>query len=304
MRKEDNLENEIKDLRHQGSAESRQRIFGEVRQALGEKPQQQAVHAQRHIWRIVMQTKMIKYVAAAVIILGVMAGIYVLNGTVEISSAVLATELAQLQENMQNAPWLYMERETSVGIYETWIGFETRLLAGQFPSGGLFLYNHQERRRYEYDPDTDTIKVAPSYSEELPASPLDFVNYIIKGSQDEGYRITRKNRRDNGKKIDIYIIEIPGEDENIILTLQVDTQSRLPVGLEILITDPRGKIKESSSYTSTIEYPKTGPKTIYDMGAPDSAKIDKIVIKNRITGRGGSKIVDKTIDDIKNPDKQ
>ena len=53
MLKEDNLEDEIKNLGHQGSAESRQRIWAEVRRALDEQ-QQQAAGEQPQIWRDIM----------------------------------------------------------------------------------------------------------------------------------------------------------------------------------------------------------------------------------------------------------
>ena len=61
MQNEDNLENEIRDLGHLGSAETRQLIFGEVRRSLGENQEQQAAGGERQIGRKVMQSRMIKY---------------------------------------------------------------------------------------------------------------------------------------------------------------------------------------------------------------------------------------------------
>ena len=70
MLSNEHLEDEITNLGHPGSVESRQRIFAEVRRTLYE--EQQAAGEQPQIWRYIMQSRMIKYVAAAVIVIGVL----------------------------------------------------------------------------------------------------------------------------------------------------------------------------------------------------------------------------------------
>ena len=79
MLSRDNLEDEIKNMGHQGSVESRQRIFAEVRRALNE--QQQAAGEQSQKWRNIMQSRMIKYAAAAVIVIGILVMVSMMGGS-------------------------------------------------------------------------------------------------------------------------------------------------------------------------------------------------------------------------------
>ena len=99
MLKEDNLEDEIKNLGHQGSAESRQRIWAEVRRALDEQ-QQQAAGEQPQIWRDIMQSRMIKYGAAAVIVIGVLVIVSVMGGSPD-GAGVAWAEVVEAFNNVQ-----------------------------------------------------------------------------------------------------------------------------------------------------------------------------------------------------------
>ncbi|KPK76457.1 MAG: hypothetical protein AMJ79_06535 [Phycisphaerae bacterium SM23_30] len=81
MQPKDNLEQQIINLQHQADAETQQRIFSRIRQALNEDQKQQTAHMQPHIWSTIMQNRIIKYAAAAVIIIGVLVTVSFLGGS-------------------------------------------------------------------------------------------------------------------------------------------------------------------------------------------------------------------------------
>jgi len=92
MRPSENIEKLIKKLHYETSAETHDRVLGNVLMALDKK--QKAGAMAPDIWRMIMKTKMIKLAAAAVIIAVVLVGINLLGGNG--ANAVYASVVKQL----------------------------------------------------------------------------------------------------------------------------------------------------------------------------------------------------------------
>jgi len=94
MRPSENIEKLIEKLRYETSAETHDRVFGNVMQALDEKAKQKAGVIKPDLWRMIMKTKVTKLAAAAVIIVAVFVGIYQFGG--DGASIVFADIVEQL----------------------------------------------------------------------------------------------------------------------------------------------------------------------------------------------------------------
>ncbi|MBN2594046.1 MAG: hypothetical protein JXA81_11105 [Sedimentisphaerales bacterium] len=95
MRPSENIEKLIKKLNYETSAETHDRVLGNVLLALDKKAKQKAGAMAPDLWRMIMKTKITKLAAAAVIIAAVLVGILQLDGNG--ANAVYAGVVEQLQ---------------------------------------------------------------------------------------------------------------------------------------------------------------------------------------------------------------
>ncbi|MBN2592361.1 MAG: hypothetical protein JXA81_02555, partial [Sedimentisphaerales bacterium] len=94
MRPFENIEKSIEKLHYETSAETHDKIYDNIMQALNEKQKQKSGAMAPDIWRMIMKTNTTKLAAAAVIIAAVLVGIHLLgsNG----ANAVYASVVQQL----------------------------------------------------------------------------------------------------------------------------------------------------------------------------------------------------------------
>ena len=94
MRPSENIEKLIKKLHYETSAETHERVIGNVLLALDKKAKQKAGAIAPDLWRMIMKTKVTKLAAATVIIAAVLVGTYLLGGNG--ANAVYAHVVEQL----------------------------------------------------------------------------------------------------------------------------------------------------------------------------------------------------------------
>src|SRR4030043_2310170 len=89
MRPADNIEKLIKKLRYKASAETHERVLGNVLQALDKSEKEKSGAIAPSIWRTIMKSPIIKLAAAAVIIIAVITGVSsFLGGTVTFGDVI------------------------------------------------------------------------------------------------------------------------------------------------------------------------------------------------------------------------
>jgi outer membrane lipoprotein-sorting protein len=109
MRPSENIEKLIKKLRYKTSAETREKVLGNVLQALDEKQKQKAGVTQPEIWRTIMNSKIIKLATAAAVIVAVLVGFLYLGGSA-------GNVYADVAERLQKARTLLYTATTSTAI--------------------------------------------------------------------------------------------------------------------------------------------------------------------------------------------
>ena len=100
MRPSDNIEKLIKKLHYETSAETHDRVFGNVLQALDEKEKQKSGVTKPDIWRTIMNTKTRKFATAAMILIAALIGLHFIAGPFSTTSTVYAEVAERLQKAM------------------------------------------------------------------------------------------------------------------------------------------------------------------------------------------------------------
>ncbi|MFC1782933.1 outer membrane lipoprotein carrier protein LolA [Planctomycetota bacterium] len=266
----DNMEQEIKNLHHQASAETRQRIFSEVRQALDEHQKQQTAHRQPQIWSTIMQNKIIKYAAAAVIIIGVLATISFLGGSPDGAQTTWAKVLETFN-NVQQVQGVSIKtmQDGSVVTYKTFIRKPDCLYEEQ--ANGTIIDNGQ-KRLWLFKGET-----AVAF---FPTEPIDDheIFKIIGLFQDEtleGMTITKLDQESNDTTVVYALAYVRPSDQ---LSWQgkayVDTQTNLPTKISAELTSTPKNPGEHQSEEVTFNYDPI-PDDVFDITVPEGYKIVK-----------------------------
>ena len=221
-----------------------------------------------------MKSPITKFAAAAVVIIVVM---FVLqNGSVDIAS----TTYAQMRKNMQKMPWVHViikgtkgtQGEKYYAEMEQWFSDEAQVLAMKKPDGELEFSDYKKGKSYVYDPNAELISLSfinqNNYSKR--AIPLqNGIDSMLSMLTKQGATINHRPGRFEGKEVEIYEIQYRLENMSMNGKMYVDSKSRLPIYGEYETTDAHGN---HGNAEMRFEFPESGPKNIYDIGAPISAQ--------------------------------
>ncbi|MBN2181406.1 MAG: zf-HC2 domain-containing protein, partial [Sedimentisphaerales bacterium] len=223
-----------------------------------------------YIRKTIMKSPIIKIAAAAVIIIA--AAIILHNGSIDLAG----TTYAQMRENIRKMPWVHIITQ---GIYEgqevemeQWFSDEESIIALKKPGGELGFSDYKKGRRYIYDPNTRVISLSFIEPSEYPKNAIPLQNGIdsmLSMLTQQQADIVHRSGRFQGEKVEIYDLEYKVGKITINGRINVDPRSRLPISCEYESTDDEGN---QATAWMRFEFPEKGPKNIYDIGAPDSAK--------------------------------
>lgn len=223
------------------------------------------------IWRKIMNSKLTKLAAAAVII--IVVSLVLQNGSVDIAS----TAFADITEAMKKVPWMHVViEETYSGKQdrlETWTSFESQIHVSK-KADGKIIYQ-RKRALHEYDPDSGTITI--SYGSDNGLEDMGSVwgyweNMMEMVSDAEG-QIIEESSQYEGKEAKIYQIMIASSPFGMPMELKIiaDAEKNLPVFLNQKAFGPNGEVTiEANAY---FDYPESGPADIYEVGVPRTAKV-------------------------------
>jgi len=223
-----------------------------------------------HIWRIIMKSRITKLAAAALVIIAVM---FVLqNGSVDIANTVYA----QIRANMQKMPWVHViVRGTHEGKYvemEQWFSDEAQVIAFKKPDGELEFSDYKKGKQYIYDPNAQTISLSFINKSDYPKVTISLQNGIdsmLSMLNQQETTINHHSGQFEGEEVEIYEIQYQLKKVVIEGKIYVNPKSRLPIYGQYKATDADGKQANARMH---FEFPESGPKNIYDIGAPVTAK--------------------------------
>jgi hypothetical protein len=220
---------------------------------------------------IIMKRPVTKIAAAAVIV--VAAALVILH---ESPAEKANTTYAQMCGNMQKMQWVHIITKDIVEgkdvEMEKWYSDGENVIALKKPGGELEFSDYKKGKSYIYDPNTQVISL--SFIEENDyaknALPLqDGIDSMLSMLTKLKADIDRHSGEFQGQKVEIYEIQYQVEKITVNGKINVNPKSRLPLFCEYKTTDADGN---QATNRMQFKFPQSGPKDIYNMGAPASAK--------------------------------
>jgi hypothetical protein len=220
------------------------------------------------LWRKIMKNPIIKFAAAAVIIISIL--LIFNNSSVDITSNVYA----EITENMQEMPWVHIRMiieyptiNERIAEVEVWYSNNEQVI-GMKDSARAKISYYQNEKKYDYDPDTNSITVSSineaDYSNNVMNLPKQFDSWFKQYSQ-EGAEINHYLGEFEGEEVKIYETKVERGSGKIY----VNPLSRLPIYAEFTDTHQGNQ----GNVQFHFEFPESGPRDIYDLGVPRDTPI-------------------------------
>ncbi|MBN2180266.1 MAG: hypothetical protein JW715_00015 [Sedimentisphaerales bacterium] len=282
MRPADNIEKLINKLRVEPRAEASKRNLEDALAA--QEKATGSAYAKPTVWRIIMKNPITKIAVAAVIVITAIMLLH--NGSMEITSQAFGID--NVIEAMQKAEWIHciMTLEqfsgdpnvTTMNIgdgWESWQSVNPMFSVEKHSDGKIYFSDRGTARTFSYDPQNNIITVKYRNPEALRNTYTSISDMYIKQLADaekNGAKIKRKRDVYQGRQVQILDINYTSEKGlQSIFTIIIDAQTCLPKKATFL----QQHLMEgyAGKMTGTFDYPDTGPKDIYEAGAPRDAKI-------------------------------
>ena len=276
MRPTDNINQLIKKLQLNASADLDKRVLDEIGSASAGWQRANPAQSKPDICRIVMKSTTAKLAAAAVIIIAVLVVIHQFTGLVYVETPAFA----KMIEAVKKMPWAHVfvqsRREGQKEQSQFWYSFTSKVEASKEQNGKLTFDDYSRQVAYAYDPGTEQITISSLRNREFMAgagSPWELLEKIVEVlSENEGAQVTRKSDEYDGSDVEIYKVRIPKGNMGIEEWLfVVDSDTHLIMTLKVRGYDSDGNV--TVFVEMTFDYPDDGPPDIYELGAPGSAAV-------------------------------
>lgn len=268
------LKNMLRDIANEPLPDD---IAGIAKNKTNEFTNQISKQRQQNVWRIIMKSKMTKYIAAAVILIAVVISINYFGGSVDFASIAWAN----VEESLREVNWMHLiykpnevKKKENVVCGEskqvTWIAFRSLIKVEQDSSGKISYSDYSENARYLYNPEDGTVSKSVISGETFPFGsdgPIVLFKQLIEMEKEKGSIIRRKTGKFKGSKVDIWEVLQPIDKGMVIKgELLIDINTNLPLAVKIwrkYYEKVTGQLMEVE-----FEYPTEGPRDIYEAGAP------------------------------------
>jgi len=286
MRPAENIEKLIKNTKIDTNAKVDEVVLDDVLRVF-EKSKKKSAIAQPSIWGIIMKSRITKFAAAAVIIVGTLLSMILFDKT-----GAPAFGMAEVMAAMTKAEWMHMTyeyAEINTGfeviepeIRERWISVNPKRNITVYNNGKINFteYSTDEIKAQQYDVETNVlttryISTSKNYSY---TTIVGMILGDITELQKRGATVEYIDSVYDGNPAKI--INVDTIDDNGVhhkSSTVVDVQTHLPKRRTYLSEGP-GK---STKANIIFDYPQTGPTDIYQAGAPRDAEVR--VIGHKLT---------------------
>jgi len=234
---------------------------------------------QHILWRDVLRSRITKLAAAAVIILGVILSMTVLDKTV-----APAFGMNDVLAAIAQAEWMHMTCDyTKVdtgrdlverGIKETWISVNPKRSITIYKDGSINFvdYLNDALKAQEYDAETKmlTVRYRPASKDYPYATIVDMCLGGLSELEKEGAKVEYTEGVYGGNPVKIINVDMT-DDSGVHLQLSIiaDDQTYLP----ICKTSLREELGKRTTENTVFDYPEMGPTDIYQAGAPRNVEV-------------------------------
>ena len=277
MKPTERIEKLIKERRYKASAETYDKALGSFLQAVDDYVKQKSTPTEPEIWRKIVNSRITKLAAAAVIIITACVVIHQSGGSIDITTVTFA----QITENMKQMPWMHGVVEGAGDRAEAWVCFERRKLVKKWADGEIRFHDDLKQVFQVYDPDSNTVTISRGTADAFSAmggSALYFPRLVMERFEQVGKSVVREPGKYKGK--DATIFKISGFISEFISGFQggmdmkvemiVEAERNVVLFVNQKAYDKAGKLVIEGNFY--FDYPEKGPESIYDVGVPRSAK--------------------------------
>jgi hypothetical protein len=225
------------------------------------------------IWRIIMQSRIIKLAAAAVIITAAMILIKQFGGSIDGA----ATAFGQVTQAVEKMPWVAISGRSEVTqkSLELFISPRHQIKVVKTQDGRVFWSDFLKRQRKVYEPQNNTLTISYEYdSDEFymeDESPWNYLGLIIEPELLEGATVTRRSEIVEGRETEVYEITRSERQGTVHFTVRGDPLDHLPITVTVKAVSTDGHTVEFMEFR--CDYPQEGPADVYELGVPRDAKV-------------------------------
>lgn len=280
----DNIHRQIKQLRLKASAHLDTRVRDAISRARAESETTASPYRRVNAWRSIMKSRITKLAPAAAVVILVMVGLYHYTGFFHGTTAAFAT--SDVIAAMKQVQWIHATQQmiddvnVPVDKLKYWNGREYWQSIDPYrsisigPSGDIkFTELNSEK---VYDPQNNTITItSPRYPEkDPPASMQEIWLDGVLGLEKSGAKVKYSDSVYEGRPAKIIKVDYTKESGwHEEITVIVDAETHLARKIIVYQKTTKGA---SATILMLVDYPPTGPKDIYEAGAPYDAEVKVI----------------------------
>jgi len=224
-----------------------------------------------NVWRIIMKSKI---AAGALITIGVIIGISYFEGSSEFNQAAWGRML----ESMKKMSWVYVSKKIEPPILynaiKRWRCFDPSIEIYEYSDGTITYADYSKGHAYYYNPKDNTVTTSPvseKYNVPGPKSPFEIVTGFFEMANERGAEIKHKYSKVDNKKVEIIESEYVTGLGKCHTRMIRDIEKNLLISSQTTILKPDTNQKITT--VTTYDYPESGPRDIYEAGAPRGAKV-------------------------------
>jgi len=230
--------------------------------------------------RTIVRQRVCKLAAAAVIIIGLVFVMYRDNDSIDITTPAFG----KMIEAMEKMPWLHIVSYDHAKNYqaERWFSYTSKILVTKNSNGKVQYLDYPNSKKYIYQPDTNAVTI--SYMPNNYRAIYDFPRSMIDNSKkrwkaegtDVKYEVKHERGQYQGIDVDFYYSTSYSTYRGMQYLLSkskliVDRHKQVLILSESKYWGLNGELRTDSK--AIFDYPEDGPKDIYEVGVPTSAKI-------------------------------
>jgi len=279
------VEKLVKKFRLKPTAKMSEKTLADALKAQEEIKKTESAVIQPNIWRIIIKSRISKFSAAAIILIGALLGLYHFAGSIEMATPTFA----DVVQNMLSQKWVYMfeeDRRKGQISAEYWYNPSERKLyfKSHTVKGSVRLYDMDAGERYDCRDNVITISKSDDSAGGMLwlEQRIPMLGGLLSRHERDGADIVEKDAVYNGKAALLYEIEMTIPDREALrtdkFTWLVDSKTHLPIICEhthLYGQDYNGTYKEAilESQRYAFDYCDSRPRDIYELGAPKDAKV-------------------------------
>jgi len=268
MRPSENIEKLIKKLHYKTSAETHDKVLGNVMQALDKKQKQKPGATMPVLWRTIMKSPITKLSTAVVIIVCIALSITFMEKTV-----TPAYSFEQTLRAMQDLRTMYM-------VCKDWNGHEFEMWIELDPATGIPEYCRaywpgikvlnisRPDTSYQYSERNNQVQINSGKLYSIDIAPAKIFEQLMLASKEDPDSVVIFHERDRQSGKNLIVVITRGYKQSY--KVYIDPETKLPVLMKGLENNLLGAVVKDIEH---IEFNVDLPEDIFDFEIPEGAKI-------------------------------